>query len=248
MIHGAWRGPRTPTRNRNRMLLTFRCPRELEGLLAPPVPAAQGLPDWFKAMPPQAFNAVSSQVGDTVKRCPPFIDAMTSGFLIPLICDVRVENGEFTWDNDLPPGGAVGYTRSPIGFHDASQVIGTPLFNADRFLIKFHNLWTIQAPEGYALLFTHPANRFDLPFTTLTGLVDCDRYHDLPINFPAHWHDENFSGVLPKGTPVAQCIPVRRETWGARTASFTEEEAQRAHELIDAIAREKGVYRRQFRA
>jgi hypothetical protein len=160
---------------------------------------------------------------------------------------VEVENGAFTWDNDLPPARAA-LPRSPIGFHDASQVTGTPLFDPDRFLIKFHNFWTIQAPEGYSLLFTHPANRFDLPFTTLTGLVDCDRYHDVPINFPAHWHNQDFSGVLPKGTPVAQCIPVKRKSWGARTASFTEAQAQRAHELIDAIGREKGVYRRRFRA
>ncbi len=39
----------------------------------------------------------------------------------------------------------------------ASQVAGTPLFEPDRFVIKFHNLWTIEAPEGYAVLFTHPA-------------------------------------------------------------------------------------------
>jgi hypothetical protein len=232
----------------NPMTLTFRCPAELDGLLPPPVPAAHGLPDWFKAMPPQAFNAVNVQLGDTVKRCPPFIDAMTSGFLIPLICDLKVENGEFTWDNDLPPGGAVSFVRSPLGFHDASQVSGTPLFAPDRFLIKFHNLWTIEAPEGYSLLFTHPANRFDLPFTTLTGLVDCDRYHDNWIHFPAHWHDANFSGVLPKGAPVAQCMPVKRESWLVQTAAFTEEETQRAHDLTQAIYRETGVYRRQFRA
>jgi len=149
------------------LTLTFRCPVELDGLLAPPMPAALGLPDWFKAMPPQAFNEVNYRVGDTVKRCPPFIDAMTCGFLMPLICDLKVENGEFTWDNDLPPGGEVNFVRSPIGFHDGSQVRGTPLFEADRFLIKFHNLWTIEAPDGYALLFTHPANRLDLPFTHL---------------------------------------------------------------------------------
>jgi hypothetical protein len=232
----------------NAMTLTFRCPAELEGLLPAPVPAALGLPDWFKAMPPQAFNAVNSSVGDTVKRCPPFIDAMTYGFLIPLICDLKVENGEFTWDNDLPPGGEVNFVRSPIGFHDASQVTGTPLFEDDRFVIKFHNLWTIEAPDGYALLFTHPVNRFDLPFTTLTGLVDCDRYHDNWIHFPAHWHDLNFSGVLQKGTPVAQCLPVKRESWVTRTAIFTKEETQRAHDLMTAIYRETGVYRRQFRA
>ena len=115
-------------------------------------------------------------------------------------------------------------------------------------MIKFHNLWTIEAPEGYALLFTHPVNRFDLPFTTLTGLVDSDRYHDNWIHFPARWHDMNFSGVLPKGTPVAQCIPVKRETWAAHTLPLSKEEAMRAHELSSAIYRETGVYRRQFRA
>jgi hypothetical protein len=230
------------------MTLTFRCPQELEGLIPPPVAGGQGLPGWFKAMPAQAFSAVVGGDDDTVKRCPPFIDAMTSGFLIPLICDVRVENGEFTWDNDLPPGGAVSFARSPIGFHDPGQVTGTPLFGEDQFMIKFHNLWTIEAPAGYSLLFTHPVNRPDLPFTTLTGMVDCDRYHDNWINFPAHWHDADFNGVLPRGTPVAQCYPVKRESWVARTAAFSDEETRRAHDLQAAIGREKGVYRRRFRA
>lgn len=228
--------------------LKFRCPRELAGLLPPPVPAATGVPDWFRGMPQQALAALSGTEDDTVKRCPPFIDAMTSGFIIPLMCDLRVEDGEFTWESDLPAGESMSYPRSPIGFHDPSQVVGTPLFDEDRFLVKFHNLWTIEAPPGYSLLFTHPANRFDLPFTTLRGLVDSDRYNDLWIHFPAHWHDLDFNGVLPRGTPIAQCIPVKRESWVAETTIFTDDDAQRAHELMSEIAREKGVYRRRFRA
>lgn len=233
----------TPTRT-----LTFRCPRELEGRLPPPVMAAAGLPDWVRSMPAQAYSAILSGEDDTVKRCPPFIDAMTSGFLMPLMCDVTVKDGEFSWDNDLPAGGSVAYARSPIGFHDATQVAGTPLFDADRFLLKFMNLWTIQAPPGYALLITHPVNRPDLPFTTLTGLVDADRFHETWINFPAYWREEGFEGVLAKGTPVAQIFPIRREIWTLDTAAFTEDETQAAHELTSAITREKGVYRRQFRA
>ncbi|MDO9430740.1 MAG: hypothetical protein Q7T84_05525 [Phenylobacterium sp.] len=236
------------TQDSEAMTLTFRCPKELEGLAPPPIPAMQGLPDWLKTMPAQAFSTVVAGDDDTVKRCPPFVDAMTNGFLIPLICDVRVENGEFTWDHDLPPGGGSGFARSPIGFHDASQVTGTPLFEADRFLIKFLNVWTIEAPPGYSLLFTHPVNRFDLPFTTLTGLVDCDQYHDAWIHFPARWHDEGFSGVLPKGTPVAQCFPIKRESWSATTAVLTQDESQRTHEVLEAMSRESGVYRRRFRA
>ena len=227
--------------------LTFRCPAELEDLIPAPMPASSGLPGWLKTMPSQAFNAINGREENTVKRCPPFVDAMTSGFLIPLICDLKFEDGQIIWDNDLPPGGGVSFVRSPIGFHDASQLTGTPLFESDRFLIKFHNLWTIEAPDGYAVLFTHPFNRFDLPFTTLTGMVDCDRYHDNWIHFPARWHDVNFTGLLPKGTPIAQCLPVKRENWVGRTAPFTPEETQRAHDLTNAINREPSLYRRQFR-
>lgn len=227
--------------------LTFRCPKALEGLAPPPIPAARGLPDWLRTMPAQAFSATTSGDDDTVKRCPPFIDAMMGGFLIPLICDLKVEKGEFTWDNDLPSGDG-DLPRSPIGFHDPGQVTGTPLFDADQVLIKFHNLWTIEAPDGYALLFTHPVNRFDLPFTTLTGMVDCDRYHDTWIHFPAVWRDEGFSGVLPKGTPIAQVFPVRREAWSAEITVLTDEDVERSRALLSEIGRDRGVYRKQFKA
>lgn len=230
------------------MTLTFRCPVELEGKIPPPMPASLGLPGWLKTMPTQAFNTANMRDEDTVKRCPPFVDAMTSGFLLPLICDLKVENGAITWDNDLPPGLVLDFPRSPIGYHDESQVTGSPLFEPDRYVIKFHNLWTIEAPKGYSLFFTHPVNRFDLPFTTLSGMVDCDLFHDSWIHFPARWHDTNFNGVLPKGTPVAQCFAVRRENWVARSAAMTEEETLRAQELTKKITREPGLYRRQFRS
>jgi hypothetical protein len=229
------------------LTLTFRCPPELEGLLAPPLAAARGLPDWFKTMPPLALSELMSGETETVKRCPPFIDAMSQGFLIPLWCDVTVDRGALSWDHDLPLGRDATFPRAPIGFHDPSQMTGAPTVDPDRFLIKFHNLWTIQAPEGYALLFTHPVNRLDLPFTTLTGMVDCDRYHDSWIHFPAHWNDLDFQGVLAKGTPIAQCIPIKREAWVSRTQCFTDEEAVRARDLTAEIMREKGVYRRRFR-
>jgi hypothetical protein len=233
---------------KNDMIIVFRCPAELEGILPRPIPANSGLPGWLKAMPTQMLNNINMREEDTVKRCPPFVDAMTTGFLIPLVCDLRIQNGEITWDNELPPGGTFDYPRSPIGFHDGSQVIDTPLFEPDRLLIKFHNLWTIKVPEDYSLLFTHPLNRVDLPFTTLSGRVDCDRFCDGLIHFPAHWHDVNFSGLLPKGTPVAQCVPVKRQSWIAKTSPLTTEEAQRVRDLTQAIPRDPGLYRRKFRA
>jgi hypothetical protein len=230
------------------LTLKFRCPAEVKDKIPSPIPAASGLPDWLKTMPARAFSGTNRRADDTIKRCPPVIDAMTAGFLLPLICDLRIENGVMSWDNDLPPGGAVDFPRSPIAFHDEAQVAGTPLFEQDRFLIKFNNLWCIEAPDGYSVFFTHPVNRFDLPFTTLSGMVDCDRYRDNWIHFPAHWHDINFSGVLPRGTPIVQCMPVKRETWVAETDVFTADDTRRVHELKTAIVREPGLYRRLYRA
>jgi hypothetical protein len=230
------------------MTLTFRCPPGLETIIPRPIPAVLGLPDWFKALPAKTFNAIMGEETQTVKKCPPFIDAMTCGFLIPLAADLKVQDGEFSWEFDPPAGLASEYPHSPVGFHAPSQVAGTPFFEDDRFIIKFNNFWTIETPSGYSLLCTHPVNRTDLPFTTLTGLVDCDTFHDSPLNFPARWHDVNFNGVLPKGTPVAQCLPVKRESWAARFAGLSNDDTARIIETRDALARGPDVYRHQFRA
>jgi hypothetical protein len=230
------------------MPITFRCPPELESFLPRPVPAVLGLPDWFKAMPANAFSTVLQMEQMTVKKCPPFIDAMTYGFLFLLATDVRVEDGAFTWDFANPGGASARYTRSPISFHDNAQVAGTPLFDDDRFVLKFNNFWTIETPPGYSVLITHPVNRPDLPFTTLTGLVDCDRFRDTFINFPARWHDTNFSGVLLKGTPVAQCLPIRRDIWQAHFQTMAGDDISRLQQTSGALAAEDDIYRRQFRA
>lgn len=230
------------------MELTFRCPPGLEAVLPRPIPAVLGLPDWFKTLPQKTYNPTMGEETHTLKKCPPFIDAMTYGFLIPLPIDLKLQHGEFSWAFDPPKGAISEYSHSPIDFHDSSQVAGTPFFDEDRFIIKFTNFWTIETPPGYSLLFTHPVNRTDLPFTTLTGLVDCDTFRDSPVNFPARWHDPNFNGVLPKGTPVAQCMPVKRENWSARFDVLSMDAAMRVIETRDAMGRETDVYRRKFRA
>jgi hypothetical protein len=231
----------------NQMTLTFRCAPELDGILPRPIPAVLGLPDWFKSMPSRAFNPSMGIEDYTVKKCPPFIDAMTYGFLMPLAADLEVRDGQFSWKFEMPNGLIGKYPHSPIDFHDPSQIPGAPFRDEDRFIIKFNNFWTIETPEGYSLLFTHPANRTDLPFTTLTGMVDCDTFSDSLINFPARWHDTGFSGVLPKGTPVAQCLPVKREGWLGAFEKLSGEEAARLMQTRSEVKGATDVYRHKFR-
>jgi hypothetical protein len=231
----------------NQQELTFRCAPELQDLIPRPIPAALGVPAWYRALPQKTLSSITGLEIHGVKKCPPFADAMTFGFLIPLAIDLTVQDGEFTWSFEVPKGLDSEYPQSPISIYDPCQVAGTPFFDEDRFIIKFNGFWTIEAPPGYSLLFTHPANRADLPFTTFTGLVDCDAFHDVPIDFPARWHDEQFNGVLPKGTPVAQCVPVKRDNWTARFEALTGEAITRMIEMKETLARGTDIYRRNYR-
>jgi hypothetical protein len=230
------------------MHVTFRCPPEWFEVLPRPVPAKDGLPDWLRSMPAEALVAELGGEVRTLKHCPPFLDAMRTGFLMPLVADIRVADGAFSWAWD-PPATALGRTtRSPLSFHHAEQAIGSPLHDPERLFLKFNNFWTMELEPGWSLLVTHPVNRADLPFQTLTGLVDADLFTDGLIQFPARWLDAGYEGVLARGTPVAQCIPIRREALELTFEPLEGEAALRFAEVKDALAAAPGVYRRRFRA
>ncbi|MDH3770806.1 MAG: hypothetical protein OET79_07455 [Nitrospirota bacterium] len=230
------------------MKVTFRCPPELEDLLLRPVLANAALPAWLKTMPSTAAVPGFDAEIRTLKHCPPLLDAMRTGFLMPLAADIEVQDGRFAWDWELPGKILGGVTRSPLGFHHGEQATGSPLFDPEQLFVKFNNFWTIGLPEGWSLLVCHPVNRLDLPFRTLTGLVDADLYQDGLIHFPALWVDRSFEGKLARGTPIAQCIPVPREALELHCEPLSGAAAARFTEVKEAVGAEPGVYRKRFRA
>ncbi|MGA2551964.1 MAG: hypothetical protein ABSF50_17595 [Burkholderiaceae bacterium] len=230
------------------MRIAFRCDPALIETLPRPTPARQGLPTWVREMPATAFSTTHAQDVRTVKQCPPFIDAMAHGFLIPLPCDVTVRQGVFSWDWDLPALSVSAHPRSPLSFHVPAQVTGTPFHESARSIVKFNCFWTIELEPGYSLFATHPVNRADLPFRLLTGMIDADRFHDVGILFPAIWTEPDFEGVLRAGTPIAQCFPVFREPLSLAYESLSVEGCERYDSTAGALLSKPGVYRRRYRA
>ena len=229
------------------MRIVFRCDPAIENELMRPVPARAALPEWLRAMPRTAFSDLHGQEVRTVKQCPPFVDAMSHGFVIPLPCDVSVRDGVLSWDWDHPVLTVEAHPRSPVSFHVPAQVSGTPYYDADVAIVKFNSFWTIELEPGHSLFATHPVNRADLPFRLLTGVVDSDRFTDVGILFPAVWTDLNFEGVLPRGTPIAQCFPIVREALSLQFQAFSTEEAERYASTAKTLLSHPGEYRRRFR-
>lgn len=186
-----------------------------------PAPAARSIPEWFRKMP-KFREKISSPTFDgignadlTIKACPPFLDALTSGYMIYTEFDMNV-----SWEDGYPvfewrSGGDL------ISTHHEEQIVAQQVPEGfSKQPLKFNNLWQIITPKGYSTLFTHPLNRNDLPFSTISGVVETDRYKNI-INFP-FVIKENFEGIIPAGTPIVQLFPFKRESWAMELGSVTE--------------------------
>jgi len=230
------------------MRMVFRCDPALADHLPRPVPARGLLPDWLRAMPASAHSDIHGRDIRTVKQCPPFVDAMAYGVMILLPCDVTIDHGALSWAWDIPEPATSGHPRAPLSFHVPAQLAATPFAGDGRAAIKFNSFWTIEVDPGWSLFATHPVNRDDLPFRTISGLVDADRFHDGGINFPALWTAPDFSGVLPKGTPVAQCFAVPRAAPDLVFESFDGGHQAAYEKTVAEVLAAPGVYRKRFRA
>ena len=90
---------------RTRPVIEFLCRPEDEGVIAEPVPAKGVLPAWFRQLPGVDKAQLSAtNNGLTVKRCLPFVDAMSAGWIIPLAAAVRLRS--VTTGARSQPGGS----------------------------------------------------------------------------------------------------------------------------------------------
>ena len=185
-------------------LIEFFCPDGAQGQIPRPVPASQGVPEWVKQMPNETGEAPGNRPWMTVKKCPPFVDALTGGYLIPLAGDIQfiMEKDGLNFRAELPI----------IETHPQDQIRGTPF--EGRVIVKFMNFWIIKTPPGYSCLFVQPLNRgLEFPFQVISGIVETDTYYR-EINFPSLClMRPGTSVVVRKGTPLVQIFPFRRETW-----------------------------------
>lgn len=171
------------------------------------------IPDWYKSIKGSSKNNLQFDENDrlikNVKACMPFLDTLTSGYMAELWCDVhfRIEDDKtgihyVTWSSANPVPIAV---RDPLDNNIPVPAGCEPT----------HYIWLVpycfKTPKNYSMLLTHPLNRFDLPFITLSGIIDAENTLGIG-NFP-FFMKKDFEGVIEKGTPIFQMIPFKTENW-----------------------------------
>jgi hypothetical protein len=206
----------------------------------PPKPAVKEVPGWYKNTPEYLGEEGKKIFSDgstphTIKKCIPVFDAITSGYILYTQVDVQVSQ----------QGGLPYYNwpdQNPLAFHPIDQAPLHPLKNEAPYP-KWNNPYAITTPLGYSVLITQPMHRESV-FTILDGIVDTDQYIST-INFPFVLNDVKWEGIIPAGTPMAQVIPFKRESWKYRIGSDKERiEQQRISIKLKTLF--FNSYKRQF--
>lgn len=203
-------------------------------------PAKNHIPEWYKNIPRWENNEmfkVGKGFRHTVKHCMPFLDSLTTGYMIVLPNDLYVknDNGEpfISWQGaEFPPS-----SRDNIADLNLVPAGHSPL----EFV--WHTGVANTIPLGYSLLFTHPINRHDLPFTTLSGIVDGGLVMGPRGNIPFYVKD-GFEGIIPQGTPIAQLIPFRQEDWSSKIKNGLVQEAEEHDKKTNSLI--FGWYKKTF--
>jgi hypothetical protein len=216
-----------------------------------PAPIMKTLPEWYRkadrfAMNPETGKPWEMPDGSgkipTWKACPAVFDVMGSGYTYLTPCDL-----EFAEDAAGNIHGRVldeRYTNFLVDRVPLAQFPHPQGYHHKHF--AWWPDWAVELPEGYSALYTHPLNRFELPFLTMSGIVDNDKVH-LPGTMPFFFL-KGIAGILPAGTPYAQIIPFKREHWEAEIdVALTVEEMEAKTKANNAKYRQPdgGIYQRE---
>jgi hypothetical protein len=200
-----------------------------------PEPASRFIPDWYKNMESyiggEKKPTGNGQTNATIKRCMPVFDAITAGYIITSYVDIYISQKPSVDAEGKETGQTLPWYEwpsfQPLEWHPVIQAPTYPNKNSllkNSSYPKWNNPWSIKTPKGYSTWFTAPKHRESI-FTILDGVVDTDTY-SAPVNFPFVLNDWNFEGFIPAGTPIAQVIPFKRESWEMKFGDHEEYIAQ----------------------
>ena len=202
-------------------------------MVPPPKPASEYKPEWLKRLngidgPPRYGDNVI--VNRTAQMCKPFVDTFETGYIQESWCDIHVAIG---------PDGMLHYNQSATpqmmshrGNPESGKQLQLPKhFYSTEFV--WHQPYVAELPKGYSMIITHPLNHWNLPFVTMTGIIENDTFvyesasNNLPFNI-YNW----FTGIIPAGTPLFQFIPIKRDKWERSIEEYNQErQAKSIHQI-----------------
>jgi len=226
-------------------LIHFICSESME--IGKPDLIKKFIPEWYKKAETHfsseedlAIEEGTQKTSAGLKTCVPFLDAMISGYALVVPFDIYVgktKDGDLDMKWNAPQGWENFVEERP---KESGSTMPRPAGHAPNHMV-WSGRWGIKVPRGYSVLVTHPLNRQDLPFTTSSAIMDSDKFFGNG-NIP-FFIKEDFVGVIEKGTPFAQIIPIKRKRWKMIHNSALKDAIQKhGHD----VRKKEGTYKKKY--
>lgn len=208
--------------------------------LLPPTRAS--IPQWWKDGELH-YGETPGESHPGLKACVPFMEVMMSGYVVVTPFDLYVTKGEqgetsIRWNapDENEWKNFIGERSAHLG-----ATIPRPAGHEPNGFV-WSTQWSWKTPRGYSTLVTHPFNRFDLPFTTMSGIIDTDKFYGNG-NIP-FFIKKDFVGTIPAGTPYVQLFPFKRDTWKSWSNNILNDKI--FQEQVQPLRTDEGSYKKRF--
>lgn len=230
------------------MSLSIKFSSPYKGFIQEPKPSLKHIPLEYKKLN-DFFD--TSPNARTVKKCIPFLDSLTCGYIIPFPIDYyfrynkEKQEAIFEINENIPEQ----FKRDFLIKNHDNRQISKELRNVHRTVeavFKFENTWSIKTPPGYSCIFTQPFNR-NFPFKIIDGVVDTDSCNQFPMSFPFYWTnsiDKTF--ILKAGTPMVLVIPFKRDSWRMEVKHMKKEEPDTSLHFLKTFSKIYDNYKKKF--
>jgi hypothetical protein len=226
-----------------------------------PSPVKDHIPNWFLEKDKHVRNEdgtypirfLKGENGNTFpsrmpswKSCPALLDVFVSGYYLFTPCDITIKTNKENFENQpitLELGGKWGQDKDGIKFcklRGGEEGLPKPDGYYEIPYTWFVN-WSAQVPKGYTIFLTHPINIPNLPFKTMSGFMDSYSILTGSGNMPVYFK-EGWEGTIPAGTPYAQLIPIKNESWESEIVEYTDEEMkENFNNYVEGYMMESGI-------
>ena len=206
-----------------------------------PVLAKSVKPEWWNNM--HFFEYNRGHMGTGIRSCPAMDDWLKSGWYLVSNRDMFIKNGTLTDDENeilfsANEYGDKGDSSFSSPSHPQNQMDYAFQYIHDedapvRGAFKMRNPWNITTPEGYSTLYLDPflfQNKF---FAAWQGIIDTDKFNTNYDNAQIIFYPRvGHSFIIPKGTPLVQVIPYKREEWQATYLAYNQKTWRENSSLI----------------
>ena len=167
-----------------------------------PYLVSQKLPSWWKDLPKSKFS---------LRRCQGTYDYITSGFIVPLWCDITIRPSISGKLLDYKTNNYDDNVSFRIEQFTKESAEGCPISKYNKIQTaqfpKIVSPWRFFTPKGVSLLSLPVYHEPNENYTIMPGMVHTDFYNQIHIVLNV-LTDKEFT--IPAGTPIQHLVPFHR--------------------------------------